>query len=210
MRSAPRRMPTHAGRARRARWAAWLRCRTPEDGAPPRSSARRPCSNEPVASASAIAASLPEISSNARNRSAILYGCPSFRPTTSGSTLTARLEARTVASGFSTGMSDTAVRILSVLAGPYCACGCFAARIWPVVASAITNAPAGTFGTRGERGDGVVHDHAGPGQFWTTDLAVCAAARRSRPMNVQRQAGGPRPRRRRQAGSSRRGRRRPR
>ncbi len=71
-----------------------------------------------------------------------------------GDTETACLVATTVASGLSTGMSETAVSTLSVLAGRYQPCGFLAASTWPVSASAMTNAAAFTAGSFGIRPGG--------------------------------------------------------
>ncbi len=64
-----------------------------------------------------------------------------------GVTLEACADAITVASGFSSGASATAVSIFSVLAGRSRPCGSLAARTWPVPASATTYADAGTLGS---------------------------------------------------------------
>ena len=58
-----------------------------------------------------------------------------------------------MASGLSTGISEIAVSTLSVLAGRYQPCGSLAASTWPVSASAMTNAEAFTFGSRGTEPD---------------------------------------------------------
>ena len=68
-------------------------------------------------------------------------------------TIVACLVATTVASGLSTGISEIAVSILSVLAGRYQPCGSLAASTWPVSASAMTNAEAFTSGSRGTEPD---------------------------------------------------------
>ena len=94
--------------------------------------------SDPVAWASAIAASLAEISSSALNRSDTLYCCPRTSPATFGVTLVACRDAATIASGFSNGISVMAVSSLSVLAGLSRPCGSFAARTSPVPASATT------------------------------------------------------------------------
>ena len=107
-----------------------------------------PSLSEPVACAIAIAASFAEISSNARNRSATRYGWPRTSPAMFGVTLVACADATTVASGFSSGTSVTAVSIFSVLAGRSRPCGSLAASTWPVPASATTYAEAGTAGSR--------------------------------------------------------------
>jgi hypothetical protein len=60
----------------------------------------------------------------------------------------ASLVASTDESGFSTGISDTAVSIFSVDAGRNSPCGSFAARTWPVPASATTHEDASMSGRR--------------------------------------------------------------
>ena len=102
--------------------------------------------NDPLAWTRATAASLAEISSSARNRSATLYvpgddaddvRRPSMRPA---------CVAVTVAFGLSLGSMVMAVSTFSVLAGGYRPCGSLAASTWPVLAFAMTQAEAGTRG----------------------------------------------------------------
>ena len=87
--------------------------------------------------------------SSAVNKAETLYDCPATRPATFGTVEVACLLATMVASGLSNGISEIAVSTLSVLAGRYQPCGSLAASTCPVLASAITNAEAWTFGRCG-------------------------------------------------------------
>src|ERR1019366_4350347 len=106
-----------------------------------------PVRSEPVACASATAASLAEIVSRAVNRPETLYRRPVIRPTTFGWTEVAWRVATTMAFGLSRGISVIAVSTFSVLAGGNSPCASLAARTCPVLASAITYAAAGTLGS---------------------------------------------------------------
>src|SRR5580693_1719797 len=112
-----------------------------------------PSPNDPAACVRAIAASFAEIVSSAVNRSEILYARPATRLATFGTVEVACLLATVVALGLSTGIRETAVSTLSVLAGRYQPCGSLAASTWPVSASATTNAEAWTSGSRGTEPD---------------------------------------------------------
>src|SRR5439155_21933373 len=126
---------------------------------------------EPVAWASAIAASLAEIVSSAVNRSETLYECPASSPTMFGDTVVACLLATTMAFGLSAGMSEIAVSTLSVLAGRYQPCGSLAASTWPVPASATIHAEALIFGSRGTEPDEKLTSTPRP-ESWAPPIAA--------------------------------------